>query len=137
MSFLAWLHLQTFLINTFVFKKSLQLWDCLIFMERLCSSPTHCTFRDKATNGTRPRFCQLTIHLGLLRLRSVFSSADRQVGSSLWLNYSIQEDGLLLSHVLFNRMGSNSIPPHPTSGGINHSLLQNYCSSLHIPLLQC
>lgn len=43
----------------------------------MSSTPTHCSFRDKATNGIKPCFCQLTIHWGLLNLRSVFSSADR------------------------------------------------------------
>lgn len=67
-------------------------------------------FQGQSYKLHHPCFCQLTINLGLPSL-SLFAHQLVNRLAALWLNYSIEEYGLLLSHVLFKRTGLGSIPP--------------------------
>lgn len=81
-------------------------------IESSFSRPGQYHFIDEATNGTEPQSCHLALYLSLLV--SVLSSSqliDRL--AARWRNYSISEDALVLSHVLFKRMGSNTISSLP------------------------
>lgn len=106
---------------TALFLKFLSLWSCLSW-EGLSSTPTHCSFRDKATNGTKPCFCQLTIHWGLLNLRSVFSSADRGWHLSLATQLKLGGWTVALSWIIQkNVFEFNSSPTPPQTESITPS----------------